>query len=292
MSLLTLVTAKIEPIIKLKVRGLLAYPTRGGAKRAKGVLEHFKENPCCKHIVLGGCHDNGYVCDLDIIKSEGSLQDRITLLKSFQTGRQYGGLPFKSIHLPSLFRTQVLSPSVPLHVAHPVPGNSSSDGTRPTAQGLSYAARAVASDGSTIEPAPPAPPSPPNRRDILVNAVGERLDRLPKRPSPAAFTNYYNKKREFEATGKRGPCNSHYLLDGCPMPASKCQYWHVGFDKADVSVLKWFMRFQPCDEGLRCRNAWCIYGHACFGVCKPPCRFNSEMHNVERAGEIEVLGDS
>ncbi|OBT40544.1 hypothetical protein VE00_08996 [Pseudogymnoascus sp. WSF 3629] len=72
----------------------------------KGVLEHFKENPCCMHIVLGGCHDNGYVCDLDIIKSEGSLQDRITLLKSFQTGRQYGDLPFKSIHLPSLFRTQ------------------------------------------------------------------------------------------------------------------------------------------------------------------------------------------
>jgi hypothetical protein len=51
-----------------------------------GVLEHFKENPSCKHIVLGGCHDNGYVRNLNIIVPDESIRDRITLLKSFQTG--------------------------------------------------------------------------------------------------------------------------------------------------------------------------------------------------------------
>lgn len=285
-----LVMAKIEPIIKLKVRGLLVHLIRRGAKSSKGVLEHFKENPCCKHIVLGGCHDNGYVCDLDIIKSEGSLQDRITLLKSFQTGRQYSDLPFKSIHLPSLFRTQALSASVPFHVAHLPSGNGSREGTGSTSPGLSYAARACASgasDGSTIEP---ASPPPTKRRNILVNAAGDRLDRVSKKPSQATFTNFHSKKRELEATGKRGPCNSHYLGSGCLMVPSKCQYWHDGFDKADVSVLKWFMRFQPCGEGLRCRYVWCFYGHACLG-CKTPCKFSWEMHNVERTGEFELPGN-
>lgn len=254
------------------------------------MLQHFQENPCCKHIVLGSCHDNGYVCHLDVIRSEGSLRDRITLLKSFQTGRQYGDLPFKSIRLPSLFRTQAFSASAPLHAAHPGPGNGSRNGIASTGPVLSYAARAGALDGSTVEPAPPSPTNSINRSVILVNAKGERLDRFLKKPPQAAFTNFHGKKRELEATGKRGPCNLHYLGGGCPIPASNCQFWHDGFDKADVSVLKWFMRFQRCDEGLRCRSAWCFYGHACF-VCKSPCKFSSEMHDVKRTGEREVPGE-
>lgn len=292
MSLLTLVTAKIEPIIRLKVRALLAYLVRGGAKRSKGVLEHFKDNPCCKHIVLGGCHDNGYVCDLEIIKSEGTLQDRITLLKSFQTGRQYSDLSFNSIHLPSLFRTQAFSASVPSHTAHSPPGNSSREGTGSTGPELSYAARAGSSDGPIVEPAPPSPTNSANRRVILVNAVGQRLDGFLRKPPQAAFTHYHSKKRELEATSnKRGPCNLHYIGGGCHMSASVCPFWHDGFDKADISVLRWFMRFQSCDEGLRCRSVRCFYGHACSGVCKPSCNFDSEMHDVERTGEREVLGE-
>ncbi|KFY99451.1 hypothetical protein V500_01372 [Pseudogymnoascus sp. VKM F-4518 (FW-2643)] len=178
----------------------------------KGVLEHFKDNPCCKHIVLGGCHDNGYVCDLDIIKSEGSLRDRITLLKSFQTGRQYSDLPFNSIHLPSLFRTEAFSVSVPLYVAHSPPENTSRERTGSTGPGLSYAARAGSSDGPIVEPAPPSPTNSANRRVILVNAVGQRLDGLLRKPPQAAFAHYHSKKRELEATN--GLCGSRAALRG------------------------------------------------------------------------------
>jgi hypothetical protein len=122
----------IEPTIRSKVRRLLSCSMCGGAKRGAGVLQHFQENPCCKHIVLGSCHDNGYVCHLDVIRSEGSLRDRITLLKSFQTGRQYGDLPFKSIRLPSLFRTRAFSASAPLHAVHPAPKNGSRNGITST----------------------------------------------------------------------------------------------------------------------------------------------------------------
>jgi len=233
------------------------------------VLQHFLENPCCKHIVLGSCHDNGYVCHLDVIGSNSSLRDRITLLKSFQTGRQYGNLPFRSIHLPSLFRTQTFSASGPK--------NGASNGTTLATPDLSYAARAGVSGSSTVAPAPPSLTDTIYYGTILVNAKGERLDRILKKPSQVAFTNYHSKKKKLEATGKRGPCNLHYLGDGCTMVASSCQYWHDGFNKADVTVLKWLMRYQGCDKKLDCKSASCFYGHAWNGV--------------NRTGEHEVPGE-
>lgn len=262
----------------------------GGAKRGIGVLQHFQENPCCKHIVLGSCHDNGYVCHLDVIRSEGSLRDRITLLKSFQTGRQYDNLPFKSISLPSLFRTQAFSASVSGDAAHPAPANGLRNGTASTGPALSYAARAGTSNNSAVKPAAPSPTNSTNRSVILVNARGERLDGLLRKPSQIAFDNYHRKKRELEATGKRGPCNSHYLGRACPTLAANCQFWHDGYDEVNISVLKWFVRYHCCDRGLRCRSAQCFYGHACIS-CKPGCQFGSDMHGVERTGEHEVPGE-
>lgn len=255
---------------------------RSGTKCGIGVLQHFQENPCCKHIVLGSCHDNGYVCHLDVIRSEGSMHDRITLLKSFQTGRQYGELPFKSIRLPSLFRSQPFLRSAL--------ESDSSNGKSSIASVQSYAARASALDEHTTGPAFWAPGNTAKSNPILVNAKGDRLDRFLPKPSKATVTIFHRKKRELEAKGKRGACYDHYLGGGCPMPTSKCQFWHDGLDKADISVLKWFMRSQSCDKGLRCRSALCYYSHACF-ACKPPCKFGPEMHQVDRTGEHEVPGE-
>ncbi|KAI9698617.1 MAG: hypothetical protein M1820_007416 [Bogoriella megaspora] len=198
------------------------------AKRSAGVLQHFQENPCCKHIVLGSCHDNGYVCHLDIIRSRDSLRDRITLLKSFQTGRQYSDLPFKFIYLPSLFRTKTFSAPVQSNVAvaHPAPTNSLKNGTVPSGSALSYAARAYASDSSPVKPGLTPPTNPSKHAVILLNAKGQRLDRLLKKPPRGTFVNFHGKKRKLEATGKRGPCHSHYLGGGCPMLAGSLNDVH------------------------------------------------------------------
>jgi hypothetical protein len=262
------VTATIELIIRSKVRKLLCHIIRGGANHIIGVLQHFQGNPCCKHIVLGSCHDNGYVCHLDVIESDRHLRDRVTLLKSFQTGRQYVNLKFRTIHLPSLFRTQPFSASA-------------LDNSPRTRKSLvtpesSYAAHVGASDASTVESPPLSPTNSTDRSLILVNVRGQRLDRFMKKPSQVAFANYHNKKKELEATGKRGPCNLYYLGGGCTMMASSCQFWHDGFGKADVNVLRWLMRFQRCDNGLQCKFAACFYGHTGSGVT--------------RAGEREVPG--
>jgi len=247
-----------------------------------GVLQHFQENPCCKHIVLGSCHDNGYVCHLDVIRSERSMCDRVTLLKSFQTGREYGDLPFNSVHLPSLFRTHPLSTSTAK--------NHLKNGIATTSPGLSYAARVKLSNDNIIKGTTPSAANKIFPSVILVNAKGERLDTFLPKPSKATFTNFHRKKRELEANGKRGPCNLHFLCGLCPLSPSECQFWHGGFDKADISALKWFMRFQRCDKGLRCRSASCYYGHVCF-ACKPGCKFSSDMHQVDRTGEREIPGE-
>jgi hypothetical protein len=252
------------------------------AKNGVGVLQHFQDNPCCKHIVLGSCHDNGYVCHLDVIGCDSSLRDRLTLLQSFQTGRQYRDLPFKTIHLPSLFRTQAF--------AAPAPNNGTGDRTTLISTGLSNAGRVDALDGSTVDCGLSLPTKSTKPGVILVNAKGERLDRFIKKPSQVAFNNYSDKKKELEATGKRGPCNLYYLGGGCTVAASICQYWHEGFDKADVTVLRWIMRLQRCDSKVQCKSALCVYGHACIS-CHLRCKFSPEMHGVNRIGEREVPGE-
>jgi hypothetical protein len=264
-----LVTATIELIIRSKVRRLSFHILRSGAKHDIGVLQHFQENPCCKHIVLGSCHDNGYVAPLDVIGSDSHLRDRVTLLKSFQTGRQYGNLPFRTIRLPSLFRTRPFSASAL--------DNAARNGTSLTTPVSSYAAHVGASDASTVKSPPLLPKNSASRNLILQNARGQRLDKFINEPSQVAFTKYHSKKRELEATGKRGPCNLHYLGGGCTMTASICQYWHEGFGKADVNVLRWIMRSQRCNSGVRCRSAACMYGHFQIGV--------------NRTGEREVPGE-
>jgi hypothetical protein len=71
-----------------------------------------------------------------------------------------------------------------------------------------------------------------------VNATGERLDRILKKPPQAAFANFHSKKRELIATGKHGPCNLFYLGGGCPLLGSNYQFWHNSFEKADIFVLE------------------------------------------------------
>ena len=286
-----LATATIEPIIRSKVSTDLGRTTHHSTKYSTGVLQHFQGNPCCKHIVLGSCHDNGYVCHLDVIRSEGSSQDDITLLKSFHTGRQYDDLPFNSIRLPSLFRTQPFSATAAPPAILSTPENCLKGGITSASSEMSYVARTSASNSSSAKSVSSLLATISIHNGILVNAFDERLDKVLKKPSPTALANFHNKKRELEsATDKRGPCNFHYLGSGCFTVASRCSFWHEGFDKVDISVLRWFMRSQPCDKGPECRSTSCFYGHACI-ACKPSCRFSSDMHGVGRTGEHEVQGE-
>ncbi|RYP42111.1 hypothetical protein DL767_000476 [Monosporascus sp. MG133] len=69
-----------------------------------GALKHYVESPSCRHILFAACHDNGYVRTLEKYDREPSAAKKITLLRSFQTGREFSSLGLPSITFESVFR--------------------------------------------------------------------------------------------------------------------------------------------------------------------------------------------
>jgi hypothetical protein len=46
------------------------------------MMRSFGDNPTCRHIIFGGCHDSGYLTVLDHIKHNEAKMSRITLLET------------------------------------------------------------------------------------------------------------------------------------------------------------------------------------------------------------------
>src|SRR5690242_9305118 len=80
------------------------------------MLRAFVDNPTCKHIIFGGCHDAGYLVSLDQYKHDPEKVARITLLKSTSSHPGFNDLPFQPICFDDVFRNKPL-PEGP-NVAH------------------------------------------------------------------------------------------------------------------------------------------------------------------------------
>lgn len=65
----------------------------------------------CKHILVGCCHDNGYVPFLEAFNSD-EMTSRISLIRHCGMGREYRRLRFNIASLEGLFRET----NLPLHV--------------------------------------------------------------------------------------------------------------------------------------------------------------------------------
>ncbi|KAF2118679.1 hypothetical protein BDV96DRAFT_487270 [Lophiotrema nucula] len=73
--------------------------------RIKEMLRTFSDNPTCKHIIFGGCHDQGYLLNLDQYKHDQRKAERITLLETTASARGFAELPnFKKTRFDSVFR--------------------------------------------------------------------------------------------------------------------------------------------------------------------------------------------
>lgn len=76
------------------------------------MLRTFSDNPTCKHIIFGGCHDNGYLLDLDQYKHNHAKAARITLLESTPAQPGFAEMPnFKRAHFDQVFRSEALPAS-------------------------------------------------------------------------------------------------------------------------------------------------------------------------------------
>jgi hypothetical protein len=243
--------------------------------------------------VLGSCHDNGYVSPLKAIAPDEPVRKRITLLKSFKTGRQFDSLPFKSITFESLFRDQPFPTAVqPLDTESA--GNRSGTGAvTETSPGASYAAMLShtnnlsdkLSGSNSVAVFGPIGPG-----QIYVNARKQRVDAPLSKPSNGAWNSFDRKKTAWKARGKRGPCNQHLLLNQCPLMAETCSFFHERLSGSEMLVQKTILRGQACEFGSRCRRPDCYYGHQC--VCTNAiCKFRKEvgdMHDIDM-NTIHVL---
>lgn len=73
------------------------------------MLRTFSDNPTCRHIVFGGCHDAGYLLNLEHFKHDAAKSSRITLLETTPAYRGFADLAnFKRARFDDVFKSEPL----------------------------------------------------------------------------------------------------------------------------------------------------------------------------------------
>ena len=73
------------------------------------MLRTFSDNPTCRHIVFGGCHDAGYLVNFEHFKHNTSKASRITLLETTPAYRGFAELiNFKRARFDDIFKSEPL----------------------------------------------------------------------------------------------------------------------------------------------------------------------------------------
>lgn len=78
--------------------------------KLRETLRAFIDNPTCKHIIFGGCHDAGYLNNLEPYKHDANKASRITLLESTPYYPGFVNLPssFKRARFDDVFKSEPL----------------------------------------------------------------------------------------------------------------------------------------------------------------------------------------
>lgn len=78
------------------------------------MLRTFSDNPTCRHIIFGGCHDAGYLLNLEHFKHDTSKASRITLLETTPMYRGFAELSkFERARFDDVFKNQPLPDYAP-----------------------------------------------------------------------------------------------------------------------------------------------------------------------------------
>lgn len=150
------------------------------------MLRTFSDNPTCRHIIFGGCHDAGYLLNLDQFKHNEAKASRITLLETTPAHRGFTDLPnFKRVNFDSVFRNEPLPDSAPV----PAPVNNT---TLAAAQSPPPSAQPCITRSSTNK-TPPAPA-------VLPPAVSPS----PSTPAPSITATESSEDSSWANVGKAG----------------------------------------------------------------------------------------
>jgi hypothetical protein len=262
-------------------------------------FHQFVESPSCRHVLLACCHDSGYVRMLEKCVHNSTIVQKVTLVKSFQTGGEFEGLPFHATTMDTVFRSNPLG-----HRPGSASGatNFESDelavqvnaspalSTPPVSRTITYASRAAASQkpavSSTLNPRPLPVFGTLDKNLILINEDGHRIDMLLPPKSATVFDAFQRKTHD---GGKRF-CNMYHLYGVC---AGNCGYLHDPLTAGEKLVMRHKLRAQKCHDRGECRDPLCFYGHHCSCPWMgKKCSFPLAMHGVDVGSWREVNGGS
>ncbi|CAI6328037.1 unnamed protein product [Periconia digitata] len=286
--------------------------------KIKEMLRTFSNNPTCKHIVFGACHDAGYLLNLEEYKHDERKAARITLLESTPAYRGFAELSnFHRTRFDGVFRNQALpdwNPSMQTFVPpapmnnqlyrttrqnsdSPIPVSSSNTPTTssPTTTASSLATPVNGSGDSSWakvgkggvlpdQPISIAAKTNTKKKYAYYNASGQRLDeQLPSIEQ--------NAKVALDARMKRGGknlCNHWHLNNGKCNNGSGCYFQHEPkLTPSELNALRYKTRSLACKDPS-CENVDCYLGHQCAferdqGFCPFPdtCNLRS-THGMDK----------
>lgn len=251
-----------------------------GRKSNIGTFQQFVTNPTCRHVIFGACHDNGYVRLLEKYQNT-SAADRVTLLRPFETGREFAGLiGFRSMRLETIFQSE------------PVVTRNSPPPAHRTLSAVEVEGRGSPPRGNRNPwgtPRPTLPRSVVSSRkpedlpanSVYINAANQRLDsELPSTPAEAVRSWEHKVK-----TARMRYCRKYHLQE--KRCSGHCGYSHGPLTPDEVLVYRDKLRQEVCDAGSLCRDASCFYGHHC-SCARPSCKFPAGMHHLD-VSSVSVL---
>ena len=258
-----------------------------------GAFRQFAESPSCQHILLACCHDSGYVRMLEkYVHTSAVVVKKVTLVKSFQTGSEFAGLPFQSTTMDTVFRRSPLShgPGSTFgatnfkskDLAAQVNGYPVvSVPTRPATFVSRTAASQPTAGPPNINPRPLPVFGTLDKNIVLINANGHRIDMMLSPRSLEVAEAFHIKTY---IGGKRF-CNTYHLCGSC---SGSCGYLHDSLTAGEKLAMRHVLRRQKCGDRGKCRNALCFYGHHCACPGGKRCAFPVVMHGVDVASWREV----
>ncbi|GME53878.1 c-x8-c-x5-c-x3-h type zinc finger protein [Neofusicoccum parvum] len=274
--------------------------------KIKEMMRVFISNIQCKHIIFGGCHDNGYLPNLDTYKHDPSYSSRISLLETTPATAGFTALKFKTVNFTSVFRPDELpehrpappQPPAPVKTVSPVQTVvSPQSATSQTSNGLRSATpitttsssswATVGKTGMTTKSISIAPIKPKERKFVLLNAYDQRIDEKLAKVERGALERFHAK------ISKQKMCNEYHLKGACTLGPT-CPYGHGDkLSPVDRLALQHKARNIPCSFLSDCREVSCYYGHNCpYDECSrgDNCYF-SMTHDMDRTPRMKMLED-
>ncbi|KAF1350901.1 hypothetical protein BDV97DRAFT_397882 [Delphinella strobiligena] len=270
--------------------------------KVRETLRLFLPNIQCKHVVFGGCHDNGYLPALDPYKRDPKLASRISLLETLPIQPGFAQLGYRVVQFPSVFRSEPLperpglmttpqvsqsttgaQQSLPLRtpcLASGGAGGGASSVLSPKVQSVvqgaspSFTSRSsspspsvdstAASSWATVGKATPGQKSINIAPKRSVNRKNIILNQYDERlDADLPKADTSAQQRLFERTKKRKVCNSYHLRGKCEA-GQYCDYDHgERLSPGEQLALKHRARTRSCPDKSGCRDFDCTNGHVC-----------------------------